>query len=48
MEKLNEQQLRALAELPYGKKYASIRVAAEEEMCQKNGEILMGIVVNTK
>lgn len=31
MERLNEQQLQTLMELPYGKKYASIRVAAEEE-----------------
>lgn len=32
MERLTEQQLRTLMELPYGKKYASIRVAAEEEL----------------
>lgn len=36
MEKLDEQQLRALAELPYGKKYASIRVAAEEELNRRS------------
>lgn len=32
MERLTEQQLHVLAELPYGKKYASVRVAAEEEL----------------
>ena len=32
MERLTDQQLQTLAELPYGKKYASIRAAAEEEL----------------
>ena len=32
MKRLDEQQLRILAELPYSKKYASVRVAAEEEL----------------
>ena len=32
MERLDEYQLRTLAELPYSKKYASIRAAAEEEL----------------
>lgn len=32
MERLDEYQLRALAELPYSKKYASVRVDAEEEL----------------
>lgn len=36
MERLNEQQLRTLAELPYGKKYASVRVAAEEELNRRS------------
>lgn len=36
MERLTEQQLRVLAELPYGKKYASARVAAEEELNRRS------------
>ena len=36
MERLTEQQLRTLAELPYGKKYASVRVAAEEELNRRS------------
>lgn len=36
MEKLTEQQLLALAELPYGKKWASVRVAAEEELNRRS------------
>lgn len=36
MERLNEHQLRTLAELPYGKKYASARVAAEEELNRRS------------
>lgn len=36
MEKLTEQQLRTLAELSYGKKYASVRVAAEEELNRRS------------
>lgn len=36
MERLDEQQLRTLAELPYGKKYASVRVAAEEELVRRS------------
>ena len=36
MEKLTEQQLMVLAELPYGKKYASVRVAAEEELNRRS------------
>lgn len=36
MERLTEQQLLVLAELPYGKKYASIRVAAEEELTRRS------------
>lgn len=36
MERLNEQQLQTLMELPYGKKYASIRVAAEEELNRRS------------
>ena len=35
MEKLDEQQLRLLAELPYSKKYASVRAAAEEELVRR-------------
>ena len=36
MEKLDEQQLRTLAGLPYGKKYASVRVAAAEELNRRS------------
>ena len=36
MERLTEQQLRVLADLPYGKKYASARVAAEEELNRRS------------
>ena len=36
MERLTEQQLMVLAELPYGKKYASVRVAAEEELNRRS------------
>ena len=36
MERLTEQQLRTLAELPYGKKYASVRAAAEEELTRRS------------
>ena len=36
MKRLNEQQLRVLMELPYGKKYASVRVAAEEELTRRS------------
>lgn len=36
MERLDEQQLRTLMELPYGKKYASIRAAAEEELNRRS------------
>ena len=36
MERLTEQQLRVLADLPYGKKYASVRVAAEEELNRRS------------
>ena len=36
MERLTEQQLRTLADLPYGKKYASVRVAAEEELNRRS------------
>jgi len=36
MERLTEQQLLALAELPYGRKWASIRVAAEEELNRRS------------
>ena len=36
MERLTEQQLRVLVELPYGKKYASVRVAAEEELNRRS------------
>lgn len=36
MERLTEQQLRVLADLPYGKKYASARVAAAEELNRRS------------
>lgn len=36
MERLTEQQLLVLAELPYGKKYASVRVAAEDELNRRS------------
>lgn len=36
MERLNEQQLLTLVELPYGKKWASVRVAAEEELNRRS------------
>lgn len=36
MERLDEQQLRVLAELPYSKKYASVRVAAAEELNRRS------------
>lgn len=36
MERLDEQQLRVLADLPYGKKYAAVRVAAEEELARRS------------
>lgn len=36
MERLTEHQLRVLAELPYGKKYASVRVAADEELNRRS------------
>ena len=36
MERLTEQQLLTLAELPYGKKYASVRAAAEEELNRRS------------
>lgn len=36
MEKLDEQQLRVLADLPYGKKYAAVRVAAKEELARRS------------
>lgn len=36
MEKLDEQQLRTLAELPCGKKYDSVRVAAMEELNRRS------------
>lgn len=36
MERLTDQQLQTLAELPYGKKYASIRAAAEEELTRRS------------
>ena len=36
MERLTEQQLQTLMELPYGKKYASVRVAAEEELNRRS------------
>lgn len=36
MKKLNEQQLRTLAELPYNKKYAAVMAAAEEELNRRS------------
>lgn len=36
MERLTEQQLQVLADLPYGKKYASARVAAAEELNRRS------------
>lgn len=36
MERLTEQQLLVLADLPYGKKYASVRAAAEEELTRRS------------
>lgn len=39
MEKLNEQQLRALAELPDSKKYFSVKMAAEEELARRSRDI---------
>lgn len=36
MERLTEQQLQTLTELPYGKKYASVRAAAEKELNRRS------------
>ena len=36
MERLTEEQLRVLVDLPYSKKYASVRVAAEEELNRRS------------